>query len=383
MPWQKTPIKVQKMRFIADWLSQEYSITALCARYRVSRETGHALIRRFKEEGEHAFLERSHSRHTHPNAIPSEIQTVILDTKQRHLDWGPITIQAWLKANMPQYKWPAASTVSDILNRHGLVKRRHPRKHVPPHTEPLRACDAPNKVWSADYKGQFKMSNGKYCYPLTITDNYSRYLFCCDGFDRIHDKNTIKSFERVFCEYGLPEAVRTDNGYPFAGTSVGGLTRLSIWLLKLGIMPERIEVGCPQQNPRHERMHRTLNAGIKLNLKQSLDQQQQWFEHFRKEFNEERPHQALGLKPPKSCYKKSERSYPWIIPEMEYPNGYEIRKVRTRGEIKCFGKTYYVSELLHGEPLGLELIDEERAIVYFGRLKLGLIDSKLAKITRP
>ena len=383
MPWQKIPTKVQKMRFISDWLGQEYSVSDLCARYKISRQTGYLLIKRYEEEGEAAFIERSHSRLTHPNQTPIKLIELILETKQRHLDWGPVTIQAWLKKNNPGLCWPAVSTVGDILNRHGLVKKRHPRKHTPPHSEPLRDCSAPNKVWSADYKGQFKMKNERYCYPLTITDNFSRFLFCCDGFDRIHSKSAIKSFERIFHEYGLPDAIRTDNGYPFAGTAVGGLSALSIWLLKLDIMPERIEPGCPQQNPRHERMHRTLKAGIHFNLKHSLGRQQIWFDHFLKEYNEERPHQALALKTPANVYKKSNRPYPPKTPEIVYPDERLIRKVKTNGEIKYFGKRYFVSELLHGEPIGLEMIDDGRAIIYFGRLKLGIIDSKLNKIIRP
>lgn len=383
MPWQKTPTNVQKMRFISDWLGQEFSMSHLCARYNISRQSGHLLVKRYEEEGEAAFVERTHARHIHPNQTATKLIELILETKQRHLDWGPVTIQAWLKKNKPHYAWPAVSTVGDILNRHGLVKKRYVRRHTPPHTEPLRDCNAANKVWSADYKGQFKMKNERYCYPLTITDNFSRYLFCCDGFERIHSKSAIKSFEKVFYEYGLPDAIRTDNGYPFAGVAVGGLSALSIWLLKLDIMPERIEPGCPQQNPRHERMHRTLKAGINLNLKHSLGRQQKWFDHFIKEFNEERPHQALSLKTPASVYEKSNRPYPLITPEIIYPEEYLIRKVKTNGEIKYFGKRYFVSELLHGEPIGLEMIDDDRAIVYFGRLKLGIIDSKLDKIIRP
>lgn len=383
MPWQETPTKVQKMRFISDWLGQEFSMSHLCARYNISRQSGYLLIKRYEEEGEAAFIERSHSRHTHPNQTPTKLIELILETKQRHLDWGPVTIQAWLKKNKPNLYWPAVSTVGDILNRHGLVKKRYPRKHTPPHSEPLRDCNAPNKVWSADYKGQFKMKNERYCYPLTITDNFSRFLFCCDGFEKIHSKSAIKSFERIFHEYGLPDAIRTDNGYPFAGVAVGGLSALSIWLLKLDIMPERIEPGCPQQNPRHERMHRTLKAGINLNLKHSLGRQQKWFNHFLKEFNEERPHQALAFKTPASVYRKSNRPYPSKTPEIIYPDEHLIRKVKTNGEIKYFGKRYFVSELLHGEPIGLEMIDDDRAIVYFGRLKLGIIDSKLDKIIRP
>lgn len=383
MSWQKSSVKYQKMRFIADWLGNEYSVSALCRRYQISRQCGYELINRYQEEGELAFEERSHARHNHPNQTPQAITQIILETKHRFLTWGSVAIKAWLENKYEDQNWPAASTIGDILKKHGLVKKRYPKRRVPAFTEPLKDCSAPNQVWSADYKGQFRLANQQYCYPLTITDNFSRYLFCCDAFEKIDAKKAIKSFEKIFYEYGMPDAIRTDNGYPFAGTAIGGLSRLSVWLLKLGVLPERIEPGCPQQNPRHERMHRTLKAGINLNTKASIKEQQKWFDHFKKEFNEQRPHQALGLKRPAQIYQHSLRSYPTEIPEIFYPNHFLIRKVRTNGEINYFGKKYFVSEILHGEPIGLEMIDEDRAIVYFAKLKLGIIDSKLNKINRP
>lgn len=383
MSWQKTPVKLQKMRFIADWMSNEYTFSALCKRYHISRQCGYELVNRYHVEGELAFEERSHSRHTHPNQTPQELTQIILDTKHRFLTWGPVAIKAWLEEEYSNLLWPAASTIGDILKKHGLVKKRFPRKKVPPFTEPLKDCILPNQVWSADYKGHFRMKNGQYCYPLTITDNFSRYLLCCDAFEKIDAKMAIKSYEKVFYEYGMPDAIRTDNGYPFAGTAIGALCRLSIWLLKLNIVPERIEKGCPQQNPRHERMHRTLKAGINLNLKSSILEQQKWFDHFIKEFNEQRPHQALKLKKPAQVHQVSLRQYPLEVPEVIYPDHFLIRKVRTNGEIKYFNKKYFVSEILHGEPIGLEMIDEDRAIVYFAKLKLGIIDAKLDKINRP
>jgi putative transposase len=383
MSWQKPPVKVQKMRFISDWLKSEYTMTALCQRYGISRQCGYELINRYAEEGEEAFEAHSRCRHYHPNQTPQESVSFILKTKQRFQTWGPATLKAWLEAEYPKYDWPAASTIGDILKRHGLVKPRQLRRRVPPHSEPLRECNGPNRVWSADYKGQFRMKNNKYCYPLTITDNFSRYLFCCDGYHEINGKKAIKSFAKVFYDYGLPEAIRTDNGYPFASTALGGLTRLSIWLLKLNILPERIEPGCPQQNPRHERMHRTLKAGINSNTKSSLQAQQKWFDHFKNEFNEERPHHSLNFKRPAEIYQASTREYPSVLPEVTYPDDFLIRKVRSNGEIKYFGKQFFISELLYGEPIGLEMIDEDRAVVYFARLKLGIIDAKLDKIGRP
>jgi len=383
MSWQKPPVKHQKRRFISDWESGEFTVTSLCQRYQISRQCGYELINLYKQEGELAFEERSRARHTHPNQTSDELVQIILNTKRRFQTWGAIPIKAWLEVKMPQIKWPASSTIGDILKRHGLVKKRLFRRRVPAYTEPLKTCTAVNQIWSADYKGQFRMRNERYCFPLTITDNFSRYLLCCDAFEKIEVKGAIKSFEKVFYEYGLPEDIRTDNGFPFASTAVGGLTRLSIWLLKLGIGLERIEPGCPQQNPRHERMHRTLKSGINLNIQKNILRQQEWFDLFRKEFNEERPHQGLSLSRPAEVHRQSNRNYSPKLEEVSYPNEFLIRKVRTNGEIKFAGKKYFISEILHGEPIGLEMIDEERAIVYFAKLKLGIIDAKLNKITRP
>jgi len=277
MSWQKIPVKYQKMHFIADWLKKEYSMTALCIRYGISRQCGYELVRRYIAEGELAFDERSHARHNHSNQISPALVQIILNLKHRFKTWGAVPIKRWLEINEPAQQWPAASTIGDILKRHGLVKARNARRRTPAHTEPLKNCDGPNKVWSADYKGQFRLGNEHYCYPLTISDNFSRYLLCCDSYGEISGKTVIRSLEHVFYEYGLPEAIRTDNGPPFASTGLGGLSRVSIWLLKLGIVPERIEPGHPEQNGRHERMHRTLKAALKYNTKYSLVEQQLWF----------------------------------------------------------------------------------------------------------
>lgn len=383
MGWKKAQVKLQKMLFIRDWQKKERSMTELCKHYGISRESGYYLVNSYMVEGEAAFTERSHASHTHPNQTVGHIEDMILSTKQRYKTWGPVSIKRWLEIQHPSLKFPASSTVGEILKRNGLVKLRVTKKRVTVYSEPLKDCNAPNQVWSADYKGQFKMGNGKYCYPLTIIDNFSRYILCCDGFERISGKSAIKSFERVFYEYGLPDVIRTDNGSPFASVGLTGLTNLSIWLLKRGVLPERIAPGHPEQNPRQERMHRTLSAGIKLGTQASLFKQQIWFEQFRNEFNNERPHQALNLKRPAEVHQKSSRQYEPNISEINYPDSFHIRKVRTNGMMRYAGKKYYVCEELHGESIGLEMLDESRANVYFGRLKLGMIDANLDKITRP
>ncbi|KTD77413.1 integrase core domain-containing protein [Legionella steigerwaltii] len=382
MIWQNTQAETEKLKFIGDWLKKEFDFTDLCKRYGISRKTGYKLINRYQEEGEHALKRRSHARHHHPNVTSYDKQSRLIALKHRYPKWGPVKLRDWLLLNEPQEEWPAASTIGDILKKTGLVKPRKYRKKVAAHTEPFSECEAPNHIWSADFKGQFRVGK-PYCYPLTITDNYSRFLLVCDGLPGPRLKETMEGFKKAFIEYGLPDAIRTDNGQPFAGLGIGALTSLSIWWLKLGIMPERIELGHPEQNGRHERMHRTLKEAVASPPKADFKEQQKSFDAFRNEYNHERPHQALKGKRPADVYHASQRTYFDSMPEVSYPSHFEIRKVRTNGEIKCFGKKYYVSELLQGEPVGLNWIDNERAILYFSKLKLGLVDARVDKIFRP
>ena len=382
MSWKNTDEHKERIKFIGDWLKEEFSFTDLCKRYEISRKTGYKLINRFKEEGELALRPRSHARHSHPNATPHVVQKRLIELKHRFPQWGPDKLRDWLLLNEGHLTWPAVSTIGDILKKHGLVKARKYRKRVPAHSEPFAACSAPNDVCSADFKGQFKVG-GVYCYPLTISDNYSRFLLVCKGLKHPSLKETMIGFEQAFIEFGLPNAIKTDNGQPFAGLSIGGLTHLSIWLLKLGIMPERIEKGHPEQNGRHERMHRTLKEATALLPKATFIEQQCCFDTFRNEYNYERPHKALDGQRPADIYSSSQRNLPNRIPEMAYPDDFEVRKVRSNGEIKWFGKHYFVSEMLYKESIGLKMIDDGRALLHFGRLKLGIVDAREHKIIRP
>jgi putative transposase len=383
MSWQESKISEEKLMFINDWLKQEFTHAALCDRYQISRPTGYELIKRYKDEGVAAFKERSRAPLNIPHKTPEAIEAKLLALKYRYPYWGPSMIRDFLIREGIEGLWPAASTIGEIFKRHGLVKPRKLRKKAAAHSEPLKQCVAPNQVWSADFKGQFRLKNEKYCYPLTMTDNYSRFLFLCEGLDSPNCNDAMRCYEKVFREYGLPDSIRTDNGQPFAGLAVGGLTRLSIWLLKLGIMPERISPGCPQQNGRHERMHRTLKEATIIPRKNTLKEQQKLFDNFQVEFNTKRPHQALNGMRPAEVHTRSTRNMPDKIPEIIYPNSFLLRKVKTNGELKFAGKRYFVSELLHGETIGLDFIDEDRAILYFSKLKLGIIDSRLNKIIRP
>lgn len=383
MSWKKASEKDMKMMFIGDWLKKEFNFTALCKRYGISRPTGYHLIKSYLLEGERCLHEKSRAPHAIPHKTSQRIESTLIELKYRFPYWGPKKIRDYLLIQDKETRWPASSTIGEIFNKHGLVKRRRIRKRVPAHSGPLSHCHAPNQVWSADFKGQFRLSNKKYCYPLTITDNWSRYIFACEGFLSPSCDNVIRTFEKVFKEFGLPQAIRTDNGQPFCGLGVGGLTRLSIWFLKLGIMPERIDLGSPQQNGRHERMHRTLKESAITPKKYSLCEQQDIFNNFIKEFNFERPHEALQAKRPYEVYSNSKNIFPDTIPEITYPDGFLVRQVKSAGEIKIQGKKYYVSELLHREPVGLKAIDENRWMLYFSKLRLGMIDLKSDKIIRP
>lgn len=381
MSWQETRAEIEKLKFIGDWLKEEFSFRDLCKRYGISRKTGYKLINRYKLEGEQAVRIRSHARHKHPNITHEEKCRRLINLKHRYPKWGPQKIRDWLLINEPDEQWPATSTMGEILKKHGLVKPKKYRKRVPAHSEPFLECNASNRVWSADYKGQFKVGRA-YCYPLTISDNYSRFLLMCQGLAGPRLKETMDGFKHAFIEYGLPDAIRTDNGQPFAGTSIGGLSALSIWWLKLGILPERIEPGCPQQNGRHERMHRTLKEATASPPKDCFLEQQTCFNFFKQEYNYERPHQSLDGKRPADLYQASQKPYLSTPLEIIYPHDYEIRKVRSNGEIKWCGKQYFISELLYREPLGLQIIEDGRALIYFSKLKLGIIDARNEKIIK-
>lgn len=370
------------MLFISGWLNEEASIAELCRCYGISRKTGHKLINRYNEEGQRAFEDKSRARHYIANKTPPDVIARLLELKHKYPYFGPEKLKDWLEKNESEMQWPAASTIGTILKQHGLVRPRKYRRKVDPYTQPFSMCEKPNQIWSADFKGQFRLGNKRYCYPLTISDNYSRFLLACDGMYRPTLKDAITSFQKVFYLYGLPDVIRTDNGVPFAGTSIGGLSRLSIWWLKLGVLPERIDPGCPEQNGRHERMHRTLKEATTKPPQSNLRKQQEQFNKFLKEYNDERPHSALSKQCPGEVYLSSNRPLPSKLPEISYPKEFEIRMCRSNGEIKWEGKKYFISELLHNEPIGIEVVDDGKLALYYSKLKLAILDLKEGKIMR-
>jgi len=384
MPWKETCAMDEKKAFVLAWRSGEFAMSELCRRFRISRPTGYALLKRAEQEGWQGLGERSRAPVHHPNATADAQVAAIVACKRRHLVWGPVTVRAWLRREQPQVNWPAASTTGDILQRHGLVRARGRRhRSVPPHLRPFAQVAQPNDVWSADFKGQFWLGDGHRCYPLTVTDNHSRMLLCCHGLYHPQRQPTRACLTRVFVEYGLPRAIRTDNGAPFASPAVGGLSALAVWLLKLGVLPERIEPGKPQQNGRHERMHRTLKAATASPPRATLSAQQRAFNRFQREYNEERPHRALAGQSPAHLYRPSPRPFPSRIPEIHYPADFVLRKVRVEGHMKWEGHEIFVSKLLAGEAVGLKPLEHDRWELYFGRLPLGVLDGRTHKILRP
>jgi transposase InsO family protein len=380
MPWKVKEPMDERVSLIADWKSGNYSITELSVIYRVSRKAVYKWTARYEEYGIEGLKELNRAPLSHPNQTNAEVIEELIKEKMDHVRWGPKKLLRHLESGRPDVQWPSVCTVEKWLRRHGLVKERKRRKRVPPYSEPFLQCDAPNKVWSADFKGQFKMGDGKWCYPLTLSDNMSRYLLLCRGVGSPCHEDTQKWFGWAFRRYGLPAAIRTDNGTPFAGRGITGLSRLSVWWIRLGIRPERIQCGKPQQNGRHERMHRTLKEETATPAMANMSRQQIRFEEFRREYNNERPHEALGMNTPSSVYEASSRRYPEKVLEPQYDEGVDVRRVRDGGEISFRGNYYFLSEVLSGEQVGLTEVYDGRYEVRFSFHPICIIDLKEMKV---
>lgn len=380
MPWKNTQPMDERVRLISDRLEGGLTVTELSVIYGVSRKTVYKWIGRYDNHGIDGLKELCRAPRSHPNKIDDEVIRRLIREKVNHMKWGPKKLLAILNGREPDIKWPSVATAEKWLKRNGLVRKKKCRRSVPPYGEPFLGCDEANKVWSADFKGQFKTGDGSYCYPLTISDNMSRYLLSCRGFYSPCHEDTRKWFEWTFREYGLPCAVRTDNGTPFAGRGITALSRLSIWFIKLGIRPERIRLGNPQENGRHERMHRTLKDETAKPPSGNMRNQQARFDRFKEEYNDIRPHESIGQRPPASIYAPSPRIYPEKIRPVEYGEGVEVRSVRQSGEIKFKGKLHYLTELLSGENVGLRKNDDASYEIRFGFHPVGILDLKEGKV---
>lgn len=378
MPWEETTCMDQRVRFIVAFSGCTYSMSELAAQYGISRKTGYKWTERYGKEGVDGLKDRSRAPKSCPRQTSPEVEKLVVALRQAHPTWGPRKLLASLRKVEPDRAWPAASTVGEILKRHGLVQSRPARRRWPhPGRPAAQAPGGPNEVWTADFKGQFRLGDGRLCYPLTVADAYSRYLLEVHGLESVAGSGVWPAFVRLFREHGLPQAIRTDNGSPFASAgSVGGLTRLSVQWIKLGIRPERIQPGHPEQNGSHERMHRTLKAETTRPPAGNQAGQQQRFDQFRREYNEQRPHEALSQRTPSELYASSPRSYPEKEPSVEYPGHFAVRYVHRGGEIKWQGRYLFVSEALGGEHVGLEETDDGIWTVYFGPVRLARFDER-------
>lgn len=385
MPWMETCAMDERIRFVVEAMEPEAIMTEVCGRFGISRKTGYKWLSRYRAEGLQGLAERSRSPFRRPQTVSAALTEVIVCLKRSHPTWGPRKLRAYLVAAAPEVAWPASSTIGELLARRGLVRSRRRRQRVPAMTTPFAACEAPNDIWSADFKGWFRTGDGTRCDPFTVTDGFSRYAVVCQAVARADRAHVQPALEAAFREHGLPRALRTDNGPPFAAKGNTGLSRLAVWLLKLGVRPERITPGKPEENGRHERFHRTLNEETALPPAATATEQQRRFDDFRRTYNQLRPHEALGQKPPASLYWPSPRRMPSRLAELAYPDNMAVRRVRSSGEIKWKGERLYLSEALVGEPIGI--LDDEPSecwIIHFSDMPIARIDLRRGRpIIRP
>lgn len=380
MPWRAKGVEKERLRFIVGYETGLFKKGELCARHAISRPTGDALLKRWSEEGVAGLKDRSRAPKHSPQRISKEIEAVLVQMRQDHPDWGPRKILSRLEEDQPGLGLPAASTVGDLFVRAGLVEpRKRQRRWRHPGRTTLSAV-TPNEVWTADFKGEFRTGNGKKCYPLTVADAHTRFLLACEGLSSIAHQGALEVFVSLFQEYGLPRAIRSDNGGPFATKAMAGLSRLSVWWTELGIVHDRIEPGHPEQNGSHERMHRTLKRATLRPPAADGAEQQMRFDAFRSEFNARRPHEALAMKTPGSLYAPSTRPMPSRVAPPAYAGHCIVRRVRGNGILYFRDHQFFLSELLIGKDVALEEISDGVWSIYFYDLLLARLDERTWKI---
>jgi transposase InsO family protein len=379
MPFKETCVEEETMRFIAACLRNEANMTERCEAFGISREWGYELLKRFRAEGPAGLVPRSKAPHRHGQAMPAAVAEAILRLRCEWPSWGPKKLRAELARRAPGVGWPAHSTIGDLLRREGLSEPRKRRRTAVPVTQPFAPVRAPNDLWCIDFKGWFRTRDGQRCDPLTLTDADSRFLLACRIVEPT-ERGVRPVVDAVFREHGLPLAIRSDNGPPFASIGAGGLTALAVHWVKLSIRLERTDKASPQQNGRHERMHGTLKKEAANPPADTPAAQQDALDRFQHNFNQVRPHEALGQKTPASRYTPSPRPYPDRIEEPTYAADHAVRRVRTNGTIKWGGELVFVSEALIGEPVGIAETLTGDWIVCFADIKLGHIDRKTRKL---
>jgi putative transposase len=369
----------ERLRFVARLLEGE-KMAVLCREFDISRKTGYKIFARYKDSGLEGLTDRSRRPYRQGCRLPFQIETLILQVKGEHPSWGAPKIRETIRRKHSEIQLPAISTVHAVLDRHGLVNHPRRRRYKAEGTalsHPLR----PNELWCADYKGEFMLADRRYCYPLTVTDAASRYLLGCEALSSTKGKFAFSVFERIFRDFGLPQAIRTDNGVPFASpNSLFGLSKLSVWWLRLGIRIERIRPGNPQQNGRHERMHLTLKKEATKPAARNLLQQQAKFDRFIDEYNQQRPHQAIGMKYPAELYLSSPRPYKGLS-DLEYPFHDRTITVTNCGRICLGSRKINLSTVLAGQNVGIKEVADNVWLVSFMRYDLGFFDHETGRIT--
>lgn len=371
---------MERRRFVRDFDSGDWTMSELCEHYGISRPTGYKWVERYAEHGDEGLVELSRAPVNCPHHTATTTEELVILLKKTH-GWGARKILQQLRSRLAPADLPCRSTVFDILKRHGLVMpRRRRTRWQHPGAAPLRT-DAPNQVWTIDFKGQFRTRDGLYCYPLTVMDHFSRYLLCCRALHDVKTAGARATLERLFRECGLPDAIRSDNGVPFASTGIHGLCELNVWWMKLAIVHQRITPASPQENGAHERMHRTMKDKTTHPPAANLRGQQWKLDDFQTEYNVERPHEALDDETPASLWVPSLRPYPARLAPPDYPGHFEVRRVSNAGEFIINGCHRFLSQALNGESIGLEAIDDGLwNIIYYTTL-LGRLDERTGKVT--
>jgi transposase InsO family protein len=381
MPWRETSPMEQRLEFIREYETELFTMTELAAQYGISRKTAYKWLERYHTDGAPGLVDHSRRPRQSPNATDPELVEALLTVRRRHPRWGPKKLLAVARRRQPDGDWPARATVAALLKRHGLIAPRRRSQH-PPNVSgwTLTAATRPNEVWTTDFKGEFRTGDGAYCYPLTLRDGFSRFVLRCDGFLGRTTDATRRRFECAFRDYGLPDRIRSDNGGPFASPGLGGLSQLSVWWIRLGIVPERIAPGHPEQNGSHEQFHAVLKAETARPPAPNCTAQQQRFRRFCRVYNEQRPHEALGDEPPASCYEPSRRSLPARVPPVEYPGHMEVRFVSSNGCISWKGEPLFIATPLAGEHVALEEVADGLWTLHFATVPLARYDERCRRL---
>lgn len=380
MPWKEMSPVNERMRFILDHEDELFSVRELAERYEISRKTAYKWLERFAAEGMSGLESRPPVADRVANRTAPEMEALVVALRRKHPTWGPKKLLNCLERREPDLELPARSTVSEILKRSGLSEPRHRRRKEGHPGRPQGEAGSPNEIWGADFKGQFRTRDGIYCYPFTATDLFSRYLICCDGQLSTAMEPVKVAFERAFREHGMPLAIRTDNGSPFGSPGIARLTRLGVWLVRLGIRRDLIQPGRPDQNGCHERMHRTLKREATKPPEANLAKQRKRFDAFRKEFNEVRPHEAIGMRRPCEVFTPSPRPFPERLDGPHYPAHFEVRRVSRNGGVRWKGEWLNVGHSLIEQDLGFVEVEDGVWDVHFAALLIGRFDERTLRL---